>query len=115
MPDDDPYDDQDEGRPEAWLGAFDDPPPRDVAPSSGLTRAALERMSDAVGKPGRGLLPGELLEDVDGQPLGVTGSRPVATVFGGAVIFESDARRLNVQPGELPGIKIMPDPQPRES
>lgn len=81
--------------------------PRDVVPPSGLTREALRRMNDATGKPCTGTIPGEVICDVDGRPIGVGPSREVTSIFGGVVISKADAVRLNVTPDEFPNVRIL--------
>jgi len=83
--------------------------PRDIVPGSGLTREDLRRMNDATGKPCTGTIPGQVICDVDGVPIGVEPSREVASIFGGVVITRADAERLNVTPDEFPNVRILPE------
>jgi hypothetical protein len=82
-------------------------PPADIVPTAGLTREALERQSAAYGKPCTGTIPGEILTDPDGYPLGVAESRSVSGIFGGVGITATEAERLGIKPGELPGVFII--------
>ncbi|BBZ63422.1 hypothetical protein [Mycolicibacterium monacense] len=82
--------------------------PQDVVPTPGLTREALERQSAAAGKPCSGTIPGKVICDPDGIPIGVEEARTVTGIFGGTVITEAEAERLGIAPGELPGITIIP-------
>ena len=82
-------------------------PPRDVVPTPGLTREALEVQSARYEQPCTGHIPGEVLTDPDGNLLGMTASREVSGTFGGVFISQADADRLGIEPGELPGISII--------
>ena len=82
-------------------------PPRDVVPPTGLTREALERQSAAYLKPCISTIPGEVICDTDGYPIGVTESRSVSAIFAGTAISKVDADRLGIAAGELPGIHII--------
>ncbi|KUI37595.1 hypothetical protein AU195_18275 [Mycobacterium sp. IS-1496] len=84
-------------------------PPQDIVPTPGLTRKALERQSAATGKPCTGTIPGKVICDPDGIPIGVEESRTVTGIFGGTVITEAEAERLGIAPDELPGITIVPN------
>lgn len=83
--------------------------PPDIVPTPGLTREALERQSAAAGKPCSGTIPGKVICDPNGIPIGVEESRTVTGIFGGTVITEAEAERLGIEPGELPGITIIPN------
>ena len=97
---------------------FGDPadrPPRDVIPmASGLTRADLERQSASYGKPCTGVIPGEIIEGLDGDMIGMTESRSVSSSFGGTFITKSQAEQLGIAEGDLPGIFII-DPTTEEN
>ncbi|OBA87127.1 hypothetical protein A5642_20545 [Mycolicibacterium mucogenicum] len=54
-----------------------------------------------------GTIPGELITDPDGNPLGVGPSRTVTTSFGGTFITAAQADQFGITPGELPGIHII--------
>ncbi|CQD20028.1 hypothetical protein BN970_04599 [Mycolicibacterium conceptionense] len=86
--------------------------PRDVVPSTGLTREDLERQSAAYvrseqGQPSTGTIPGEILLDPDGMPVGVGPSRTVTASFGGTFITAAQAEQFGIAPDELPGIFII--------
>lgn len=94
------------------LFANADQTPRDVMPQPGLTREVLEQQSAAYvrseqGHSSTGTIPGELIEDPDGQPIGVGPSRTVATSFGGTFITQRQAEQFGIEPGDLPGIHII--------
>lgn len=82
-------------------------PPRDVVPTAGLTREDLERQSANYMQPVEGTIPGEVITDPDGVPIGVIESRTVHAIFAGTAITTTEARRLGIAPGELPGVHII--------
>lgn len=92
---------------------FGDPPPRDRVNGTGLTREDLRRSNDATGKPFRVFRPGNFVEDADGMPAYMTEGTYDEGTFGGCIITESDAERLNWTEEEFPNIRVMKDPLPR--
>lgn len=81
----------------AWVRhVFGDPAPRDVVPGDGLTVQALDRMNAAVGKAGTGTVPGQVVCDPDGLPIGVGPSRTVTGEIGPAVVSSTDLDRLGL-------------------
>lgn len=97
------------------LFAADEQTPRDVVPPTGLTRADLERQSAMYGKSVEGTVPGDVITDPDGNPIGVTESRTVSAIYGGTAISQAEADRLGITPGELPGIYIIANPRKDQS
>lgn len=98
---------------------FGDPadrPPRDViAMTGGLTRADLERQSANYGKRCQGVIPGEIIEGLDGDIIGMTESRSVASTYGGTFITKSQAEQFGIAEGDLPGIFIIDNPTTEEN
>ncbi|WP_137149465.1 hypothetical protein [Mycolicibacterium sp. CR10] len=83
------------------------PIPADIVPTPGLTREDLERQSAAAMKPCTGSIPGQVICDVDGNPIGVEETRYVTAVFAGTAITDVQAEQLGITAGELPGIHII--------
>lgn len=86
--------------------------PRDVVASTGLTREVLELQSAAYvrseqGRPSTGTIPGEILLDPDGVPVGVGLSRTVTASFGGTFITAAQAEQFGIEARDLPGIHII--------
>ena len=81
--------------------------PRDIVPGEGLTIEALRRQNDMTGKVVPITIPGEVILDVDGMPIGVEPSTTTRGYFGGTVITQADVDRLGIDPDDFPNIKIM--------
>ncbi|MGD7707250.1 hypothetical protein [Microlunatus sp. Y2014] len=77
------------------------------SPKRGLTREALAIMNAAAGKPVEYSVPGELLEDVDGQPLGVGPTEVGTAILGRPIISQAEADRLGVTQEEFPNVHII--------
>lgn len=87
------------------------PAPRDVVPAEGLTRDDLLRMNEAVGTAATGTIPGKVIVDVDGLPIGVEESRTETTVFGGAVVTSADLERNGLTADDVPHLTVMDPPR----
>src|SRR4051812_44370140 len=76
----------------------DDTPPRDVVDGEPepISREFVQRYSDAFGL-GRGrnvLRPGDVIENADGEPIGMTPNEQVPTLLAGMTITPADVKRL---------------------
>lgn len=116
MPEFDPFDEEnyDENLRRVTRELFKDPPPpRDTVPGAGVTLAdilAADALmaNDAAGVVGA--VPGEVILDEDGSPVGVAPSTPTVGEFGGRVITPADVERLGIDPADHPSILAVWDP-----
>lgn len=81
-----------------------DAAPRDVVPSEGLTLDDIRRADQLMNTQVTGTIPGEVVTDVDGVPIGVGPSQTVTSEFGGMVISQADVDRLGINPDDHPSI-----------
>lgn len=88
---------------------FSQPVPRDVVPPTGLTREDVLRMNDNTGTWTQIHTPGEVVEDTDGNPIGVTPDEVETVYFAGAAMTEHELEQLGLSPEDVPNIRILPD------
>ena len=89
--------------------------PPDRVRGPGLTREALLRMNDAVDQFVTVSTSGELLEDVDGRPLGVGPTRVENGIFGGVTVTRADLDRLGLTAEEVPNVRVIDAPNQEEN
>lgn len=111
-----PDEDGDDDRRELARRLFDpsNSPPADVVPGSGLTREVLLAQNAATGTWQKVRIPGEVILDVDGNPIGMEPSREESVCFGGTVVTRSQLEKLGLTPDDVPNVKVMDDPTPKE-
>lgn len=88
-----------------------DDAPTDVVdrePGPGITLETL-RAQDAAANTWRMVhMPGQVLLDLDGAPIGVEPGEDVPTHVSGPVITEADVARLGIDPADFPNTRIIP-------
>lgn len=80
---------------------FGDPPPRDTVPPTSITLDDLQRMNDMVGKPVTVTIPGKVITDVDGVPIGVTESRTEPGGMFVAIVSRREIAALGLTPEDV--------------
>lgn len=89
--------------------------PRDVVPGPGPTRDDLVRWNATVGQVVTGTIPGRLIEDVDGMPLGVEPSREITSIFGGASVTTAQLDAAGLTPDDVPNLDVIDPPNLKEA
>lgn len=85
-------------------------PPEDIVPPDGprgLTREALIQQNNAVGTVGEYEIPGEVLLDPDGVPVGVGPSSVGRTYIGATFVTRAQLEALGLTEEEVPNVKIV--------
>lgn len=90
------------------------PPPRDIVPGSGLSREDLLRQNANVGSVVDFHIPGEILEDSDGNPIGMTPSRTEKTIFGGASVTPAQLEAVGLTPDDVPNLDVVEPPRRKD-
>lgn len=91
-----------------WLHSiFGDPVPRDIVPGSGLTREDVIAQNAATGTTRDVVVPGQPIEDADGNIIAMTAPRTEAVTFGGTVITQAQADKFGLTQEEIPNVKIV--------
>lgn len=88
-----------------------EPVPRDIVPGAGMTRETMLRQNAAVGTWSQVTVPGEVLLDVDGCPIGMTASTTEGVYFGGVIVTRSQLARLGLTPEDVPKLHEIDDPK----
>lgn len=81
--------------------------PRDVVPPTASTRDTLLRMNAMVGEIVTVLNPGEIVEDVDGFPIGMTENTVTRAPFAGAVVTPAHLASVGLTPQDVPNLTII--------
>jgi hypothetical protein len=80
--------------------------PRDVIPT-GMTADALRQLNTIVGKNITVQEPGEIIEDVNGVPIGVTESTTMTAMLGEPVVTAAEVQAAGLTPEDLPNLNIV--------
>lgn len=81
-------------------------PPRDIVPGEGLTRDALLEQNAAAGTTRTVFIPGTVMEDVDGAPIGMTEGRYETVIVGASVVTEAQVTAAGLTSDDLPNLHI---------
>jgi hypothetical protein len=85
--------------------------PRDIVPGSGLDRDTLLHQNAMVSDIAREVtIPGEVIEDVDGNIIGMTASRTEHVSFGGAVVTRAQLDAAGLTPEDVPNLHVLEPP-----
>lgn len=90
---------------------FGSPPPRDVVRGSGLTREAVIHQNDMTGKTVQITIPGHVIEDADGNPIGMTPSETSTGTFGGTCMTLRELEAVGLTPEQVPNIRVIDEPR----
>lgn len=82
-------------------------PPADLVPHTDQRTAQHYRdLNDRVGSLVETTTPGEPIEDVDGQIVGMTPSRTERAIVGPAIVDRADLEAVGLRPEDVPNLKV---------
>lgn len=82
-------------------------PPQDVVPRKGPFADTLRRLNDAIGQQIEQREPGELMEDIDGNPLAVGMSQHRVATLGAVTVTAAEVEAAGLTPADLPNLEII--------
>ncbi|WP_226438617.1 hypothetical protein [Rhodococcus yananensis] len=93
-----------------WLRDLFGDPPRDDTRGPGLDRETILRQNDMAGKVVHVTIPGQLVEDADGNPIGMTPNLTESSYFGVCMTLRNLAE-AGLTPDDVPNIRIVDEPR----
>lgn len=88
-----------------------DDAPADVVPPSGMTRQDYINQNDATGKTVTVTIPGEVIYDVDGSPIGVEPPQVSEATFAGACVTRAQLAAVGLTPEDVPNLTVLTSPK----
>lgn len=85
---------------------FDPPPPEDVVPRRGLDADTIQMLDAAQGQQIEITIPGNVLTDPDGVPIGVEAPTVATGSLAGVTIARADLAATGLTPQEVPNVRI---------